>query len=574
MLYRKQTRSTIVICFAISLYTISCNLPGVHQSFEQISQGKAEDNGSFVDAGTATTNRSALSIRFLQRLVQCDSQPDCTLEGDQVLRDRLVALFRHTKQTTQCADMTSCIDMLESALSTHSLHVLGNPHTSLIPHSTRTGRVSSDAGGKNAVPYHGYNSGAGGNSDGTSTSSGRNMKAEYIDESIDDDTALHDMHQKRRFDAQILSHHTSSAIARNRTGPVEYNNLDRLSAKYSILTDILEEYRPIDAWRKTNLPDLHIAGVFKAGSTFLYKLLESHPGTIEFERGKELCLPVKSDVPPDVWHISSTKNMSQEHSVAIRHSVQSIMYNEHKALHEKQMKRKIPMGIKTVNACMRPYIFEPSMWYLQPIPSNKKFFVLFRDPADWLWAGYNYWTFPDIDYGADEGQLEIATPILNYRSPEYFHELIVNGNRSRAGQYLTHLRWRNIDTVRAIRALVNDSNILFLRNEDLLPSVIKQPGGALDRISEFTALDKAGFSDQFTMQISNCNRKTNATTQTCGSERTDAYAMSGNRTMLPLTRRLIYLLFWEECKIWASDYGIEYPACLNVMDDMNDGGRS
>jgi hypothetical protein len=115
-------------------------------------------------------------------------------------------------------------------------------------------------------------------------------------------------------------------------------------------------------------------------------------------------------------------------------------------------------------------------------------------------------------------------------------------------------------------SLVGRENVMFLRNEDLLPERI-DGAGVLDRISDFTGLNRHQFQEQGLHSFTNCNHQ-KGLTHVCGNEMTTrgSYEISGNRTMLKATRKFIYLQFWAECKIYANEFGVIYPDCLNVMD--------
>jgi hypothetical protein len=122
-------------------------------------------------------------------------------------------------------------------------------------------------------------------------------------------------------------------------------------------------------------------------------------------------------------------------------------------------------------------------------------------------------------------------------------------------------------TIRSPRKLVGlfgRDNVLFLRNEDMLPEVVDKQGGVLDQLSNFTGLDRSQFDPTTYSVVTNCNDN-KGMKSVCKQTRSSSYALSGGREMLPETRQLIYMYFWEECKIWAREFGVFYPDCLNVM---------
>jgi hypothetical protein len=112
-------------------------------------------------------------------------------------------------------------------------------------------------------------------------------------------------------------------------------------------------------------------------------------------------------------------------------------------------------------------------------------------------------------------------------------------------------------------SLVGKGNVLVLKGEDMLPEFVNATGGVLDKLSNFTGLDRSKFGKGIFV-IRNCNDNKGAQSK-CDNKPSSAYAIAGGREMLPQTRELIYLRWWEECKIWARDFGVEYPDCLNVL---------
>ena len=110
---------------------------------------------------------------------------------------------------------------------------------------------------------------------------------------------------------------------------------------------------------------------------------------------------------------------------------------------------------------------------------------------------------------------------------------------------------------------IGEENIVFLKSEDMRPDVVNATGGFLDKLSAFTGLDRSTYGDRI-FQYSNCN-DSKGSGSSCGSVSSSAYDIAGGRDMLPETRDLVYLYFWEECKIWSKEFGVHYPDCVNVM---------
>ena len=216
----------------------------------------------------------------------------------------------------------------------------------------------------------------------------------------------------------------------------------------------------------------------------------------------------------------------------------------------------------TVNACYWINDIEISWHYLRP-PGKKSIF-LFRDPADWLWSVFNFWKIHEID--PEEYGWVNAGGSVEYRSPEFFHELVASGNKTKWGVYSRdYYHTFTIKSPRKLLAIFGRENVLFLRNEDMLPDVVDKKFGVLDQLSNFTGLDRSGFNPGFYSTLTNCNDN-KGVYELCGNHtRSGSYASTGGREMLPETRTLIYMHFWEECKIWDKEFGVVYPDCLNVM---------
>jgi hypothetical protein len=184
------------------------------------------------------------------------------------------------------------------------------------------------------------------------------------------------------------------------------------------------------------------------------------------------------------------------------------------------------------------------------------FLQLFR-----LWSAFNFWRIQEIDpeeYGWTESE--------EYRSPEFFHELVASGAKTKWGVYQHDYYQRfTISSPRKLIGLYGRENVLFVRNEDMLPEVVDKQGGVLDQISNFTGLDRSQYDPSTYSVVTNCNDN-KGMKSVCGKTRSSSYALSGGREMLPETRTLIYMRFWEECKIWNEEFGVMYSDCLNVIE--------
>ena len=373
---------------------------------------------------------------------------------------------------------------------------------------------------------------------------------------------------------QVLSEqiatHKRDAMERAVRGPTEYNNIAIFQSHHPALVPLAPRFAPRQEWYvDMAIPDIAVVGLAKAGTTQMWRLLTSHPNATSFgeddqgEVVKEYCLPYEwgetfgfeggwEKEPIDVH-----RNQPTPQQLRAQHALWTFF-----ATNFFHGKRQPKTGLLTVNACYHNWDVEITRHYLLPFASNRnqKYIVLFRDPADLIWSAFNFWKIPGWDHG-DEGWAEEGE---HYRSPELFHELLLAGNKTSWWRVEVEdsMRMNTVTNPRKLVEMFGANNVLFLRNEDMLPSVVANKGGVLDRLSEFTGLERSGFPRSAYSSVANCNDKA---METCGESRSSAYHKSGGREMLPESRTLIYLHFLEECKIWAREFGIEYPDCLNIL---------
>jgi len=318
--------------------------------------------------------------------------------------------------------------------------------------------------------------------------------------------------------------------------------------------DIDSKFAPRDEWLDNTdnfhnvFPDIDIVGFPKAGTSHLYKILSNRVDTKPFHpTNKEFCS-----------HASQGKS-KQEIEEKLFHWHQKIYETNNSNI---QVNKTNNAKLVTINGCIS--IDDAIIRHQYLKPTNQKFIVLFRDPADWMWATWNFWTDRNIDQ--ELGLPGMWTnPKTNYRSPELFHEIFLAGPTklvqfsNRLGPFQRLSR----KGVQRLQRVVGEENVLTMKSEDMKPDVVNKTGGFLDKLSNFTGLDRSLYGDDIS-RISNCNSKKGAG-KSCGNTASSAYKITGGREMLPETRELIYIYFWEECKIWARDFGIEYAACVDVI---------
>jgi hypothetical protein len=349
-----------------------------------------------------------------------------------------------------------------------------------------------------------------------------------------------------------------------------YTNINLID-HHPALVPLKPAYRPAPEWtaQKSILPDISIIGMAKAGTSQLYHILTHHAAGTPFYAGnKEYCMRLPAPLmDPGSWG-------NDPRNEDLRLQLQKGLYDWHHNLYVQSVQRNSAEK-KTINACLNDQELWLSLHYLNnatvTIPDvdntkeqqQRKYIVLLRDPADWLWAVWNFWVDSNLDTKLDTPGLW-ATRDTQYRSPDLFHELVLSAHKTRAGNRLVNgLRRQAVTNGRRLVALVGRENVLFLRNEDMLPAVVEQEGGLLDRLSNFSGLDRTLFPDDGLGTIRNCNDVKGERSK-CGNRTSSAYEITGHREMLESTRSLIYLHFRQECQIWAEEFGVVYPDCLNV----------
>ena len=364
----------------------------------------------------------------------------------------------------------------------------------------------------------------------------------------------------------------------------------QLIREHTALMPLLPQYQPDPSWHShAAMADLNVVGMAKAGTSQLYKILtDLHPDTRPLHpTEKEFCMLGAMHVMWELQPVTRTITNIKAH-------VQHNLYHWHANLaalllaganksdtttsgsSSSSSSSSGSKPIQTVNGCVNWHDLWLHLHYIQP--PQARYFVLIRDPADWLWATWNFWMDAALDARQDGNEKEWANADRHYRSPELFHELILGDTKTMSGaSLLIGLKQSTVVYGRRLVALAGREKVLFLRNEDLLPDRIDAKGGALDQISDFAGLDRSRFRQDGLHSFTNCN-DVKGLTATCGggnsggdhvnrtTTRRGAYEIAGNRTMLEATRKFIYLKFWEECKIWSNEFGIHYPDCAKIMD--------
>ena len=317
-----------------------------------------------------------------------------------------------------------------------------------------------------------------------------------------------------------------------------------------------EELKAKPEWSDLLFPDLNVAGLHKCGTSQLTHIIISHPNVRKL-RKNDIELFFKDD------YLFDSKADSKEEQLEFQsklHEFHNDLYNEQMELIQENAERKEQLTVAST------LVVDDAVLRYRYLQTKKpaRFFILTRDPADWLWAAWNFWLDSELDLKpaefADRGW---ASQKLQYRSPELFHELLLGGDRVKSHSWFHRLRDAAVNSPRRYMAAFGKDNIFFARNEDMLPVYVDSKGGLLDRLSNFTGLDREGFRASAAKQIHNCN-DVKGNEEVC-NKTSSSYSIAGGRPMLPKSRRLVYLFFATECKLWKEEFGIEYPDCLSAL---------
>ena len=138
------------------------------------------------------------------------------------------------------------------------------------------------------------------------------------------------------------------------------------NATHPKLANMDQRFAPKEAWANVTFPDIEIAGLPKAGTSQLYKILSNRPDAQPFHStNKENCF--ETAIP------KGFEDKSKEEQ----------LYVWHERVYQRLTDGGLDPSIKTVNGCIGSHDVVLRYQYMKP--TNAKVIVLFRDPADWLW---------------------------------------------------------------------------------------------------------------------------------------------------------------------------------------------
>ena len=270
-------------------------------------------------------------------------------------------------------------------------------------------------------------------------------------------------------------------------------------------------------------PSVHVIGIPKSGTSYLFALLTSSPHIQPAAHLKEYC--------PSRVGFNKTEYFAGFRAAAKTDTIQTangcISTNEALQVH----------------ACISPYLrFQP------------KYIITLRPPDEWQWARYNFWT-NNLD--ARSNTPGHWTDSDSYRSPEMFHELVLAGNKTTLSTYASmNLVQEWIDLIEWSRRTVGSSNLLLLLSSKLgLPetraSIAKFLGIAVDFRLPMDVLVNSGGN----LATRGADKVTKV------QAASNVYQASEFRPMKNATRLLIRQKNRGACCVMRYKYSIELDCC-------------
>ena len=270
-------------------------------------------------------------------------------------------------------------------------------------------------------------------------------------------------------------------------------------------------------------PSVHVIGIPKSGTSYLFALLTSSPHIQPAAHLKEYC--------PSRVGFNKTEYFAGFRAAAKTDTIQTangcISTNQSLQVH----------------ACISPYLrFQP------------KYIITLRPPDEWQWARYNFWT-NNLD--ARSNTPGHWTDSDSYRSPEMFHELVLAGNKTTLSTYASmNLVQEWIDLIEWSRRTVGSSNLLLLLSSKLgLPetraSIAKFLGIAVDFRLPMDVLVNSGGN----LATRGADKVTKV------QAASNVYQASEFRPMKNATRLLIRQKNRGACCVMRYKYSIELDCC-------------
>lgn len=288
-------------------------------------------------------------------------------------------------------------------------------------------------------------------------------------------------------------------------------------------------------------PAISIVGLGKCGTSHLYRLLRSHPRVIAV--GKEWCPSSLSKDDLDTYARSLTARFWELMASTKRRG-----------------------AAVSLNSCINTHA---SLEYFKFVteaqtPSSDlarapKFIFLIREPADLLWASFNFWT--------NHGDIEKEFPgrwttNRQYRSPSYFHELLLAEGRIQGSYNITD-KWLEeryrLHDLEALIGVAGRQNVMVVDNSRL------EARDFLDDLARFTGLGVMGFNRKIAGGRTNVGfayHLRGAGKSMQFRVEPGIYQVSGFTPMRDDTRNLIHRKANSFCQRVHRDYGVEWRDCL------------
>jgi hypothetical protein len=372
-----------------------------------------------------------------------------------------------------------------------------------------------------------------------------------------------DAAKKKAIDLESAKQHR---IQRNQ---IVEESVRELNQFQRVVNKIPHKYLPLKHWN--HFPDIWILGFPKAGTSQLYQLLTHHPALQAFHRTKEFCMD------NNMWLDYSQPN----------EKLYASLYSYHEFMNSNMSKPVSTRKKLTVNACLNSKETLLNYMYIQKHYLNAssdlgemKFIITFRDPADLLYSMFNFFTNPSVDVIGRRPVQTWSYELLDYRSPELFHELLVSGNKTLYGKLQRFFLNGWFVSVVSWMHLVGRENLLVIKNEDMIPEEVNRQGGVLDQLSSFLGVDRDLFDPEIFNSKTNCNDG-NILSRGMGTKCIDdvkkqnkeqppsssiTYPISANRAMLPKTRKLIYVMASEGCQLLSQYFShVLYEKCVQSV---------
>ncbi|CAE7804843.1 unnamed protein product [Symbiodinium sp. CCMP2592] len=197
-------------------------------------------------------------------------------------------------------------------------------------------------------------------------------------------------------------------------------------------------------------------------------------------------------------------------------------------------------------------------------PGKVKLLFVVREPADFLWAAYNFWVLAGEPKSIQDDWTEKGKHV---RSPEHFDELVLADGKNFAwAPRANKITGRWFDQIKSVNNVT--TNLLFLKSEDFTDDL----EGILAKMGSFFGVQ----ASLFPTKVAHSHTNSQAVLRERGSHQFTSkdvqpglYQISGWRPMLCGTRRFIYSRTRDVCEQLDS-FGVHYGACLGEHDDCVD----